>query len=159
SITPWGHITLAASPCRILRMSGGNLALPMSISGSRWSGNWMQSVISCPKNQRAYTPTSSRMERMAAYTFRLLDGCGEVEDETGVNFGHPDHAIRYARDVVHELMRNRELETRSWRLDVYENSDGPICTIPFASIDPTLDHLTPNLRTMVEAMSERQRLF
>jgi hypothetical protein len=78
------------------------------------------------------------MERMAAYTFRLLDGCGEVEDETGVNFGHPDDAIRYARDVVHELMRNRELETRSWRLDVYENGDGPICTIPFASIDPTL---------------------
>ena len=94
---------------------------------------------------------------MAAYTFRLLDGCGEVEDETGVNFGHPDHAIRYARDVVHELMRNRELETRSWRLDVYENGDGPICTIPFASIDPTLDHLLPNLRT--EALSERQRLF
>jgi len=99
------------------------------------------------------------MERMAAYTFRLLDGCGEIEDETGVNFRHPDHAIRYARDVVHELMRNRELETRSWRLDVYQNGDGPICTLPFASIDPTLDHLLPNLRTMVEAMSERQRLF
>ena len=75
---------------------------------------------------------------MAAYTFRLLDGCGEVEDETGVNFGHPDHAIRYARDVVRELMRNRELETRSWRLDVYGNGDGPISTIPFASIDPRL---------------------
>ena len=103
--------------------------------------------------------TSSGMKRMAAYTYRLLDGCGEIEDETGVSFGHPDHAIRYARDVVHELMRNRELETRSWRLDVYENGDGPICTIPFVSIDPTLDHLLPNLRTMVEAMSERQRLF
>ena len=96
---------------------------------------------------------------MSAYTFRLLDGCGEVEDETGVNFGHPDHAIRYARDVVHELMRNRELETRSWRLDVYENGDGPIHAIPFASIDPTLDHVVPTLRTMVEGMSEQKRLL
>jgi len=34
SITPWGHITLAASPCRTLRMSGGNMALPMSISAT-----------------------------------------------------------------------------------------------------------------------------
>ena len=56
-------------------------------------------------------------------------------------------------------MRYREVQTRSWRLDVYENGDGPIHTIPFASIDPTLDHLLPNLRTMVDAMSERQRLL
>ena len=89
---------------------------------------------------------------MPTYTFKVLDGCGDVEDETGISFQHRDRAIRYARDVVHELMRNRELETR-------ENGDGPICTIPFASIDPTLDHLIPNLRTMVEATSERQRLF
>ena len=96
---------------------------------------------------------------MLTYTFKVLDGCGDVEDETGISFQHRDRAIRYARDVVHDLMRNRELETRSWRLDVYEAGNGPIHAIPFASIDPTLDHLLPNLRTMVEAMSERQRLF
>jgi hypothetical protein len=56
-------------------------------------------------------------------------------------------------------MRNREVETRSWRLDVYANGDGPIYAIPFASIDPTLDHLVPKLRTMVEDMSERKRLL
>src|SRR5215469_14553050 len=89
----------------------------VTLAGKLDAGECTPSVIS----PRAYVKTSSRMERMAAYTFRLLDGCGEVEDETGVNFGHPDHAIRYARNVVHELMRNRELETRSWRLDVYEN--------------------------------------
>jgi hypothetical protein len=82
-----------------------------------------------------------------------------VEDETGVSLRDHDHALRYARDVIHELMRNREVETRSWRLDVYENGDGPIYAIPFASIDPTLDHLVPKLRTMVEGMSERKRLL
>jgi hypothetical protein len=96
---------------------------------------------------------------MAIYTFKVLDGCGDVEDETGVSFRHRDRAIRYARDVVHELMRNRELQTRSWRLDVYENGEGPICTIPFAVIDPTLDHLLAKLRTMVEGMSEQKRLL
>jgi hypothetical protein len=94
---------------------------------------------------------------MPTYTFKVLDGCGDVEDEAGVSFRHRDRAIRYARDVVHELMRNREVETRSWRLDIYENGDGPIYAIPFASIDPTLDHLVPKLRTMVESMSERKR--
>src|SRR5262249_9873782 len=100
-----------------------------------------------------------RIDRMATYTFKVLDGCGDVEDETGVSFRHRDRAIRYARNVVHELMRNREIQTRSWRLNVYENGEGPICTIPFASIDPTLDHVVPTLRTMVEAMSERKRLL
>jgi hypothetical protein len=94
---------------------------------------------------------------MPTYTFKVLDGCGDVEDETGVSLRDHDHALRYARDVIYELMRNREVETRSWRLDVYENGDGPIYAIPFASIDPTLDHLVPKLRTMVEAMCERKR--
>ena len=96
---------------------------------------------------------------MPTYTFKVLDGCGDVEDETGISFGHRDRATRYARDVVHELMRNREVQTRSWRLNVYENGEGPISTIPFASIDSTLDHVVPKLRTMVEGMSEQKRLL
>ena len=56
-------------------------------------------------------------------------------------------------------MRYREVQTRSWRLDVYENGDGPVCTLPFTSIDPTLDHVVPKLRMMVETMSERKRLL
>jgi len=97
---------------------------------------------------------------MAIYTFRLRDGRGDVEDTTGVELPDRDNALRYARDVVYELMRSRELETRSWRLEIYESgADGPICEIPFASVDPSLDHLTPKLRTMVESVSERQRLL
>ena len=97
---------------------------------------------------------------MAIYTFILRDGRGDVEDTTGVELPDRDNALRYARDVVYELMRSRELETRSWRLEIYESgADGPICEIPFASVDPSLDHLTPKLRTMVESVSERQRLL
>jgi len=95
---------------------------------------------------------------MPVYTFKLRDGSGDVEDATGVQFRHQDSALRYAHDVVHELMKSRELETRSWRLEVYEGGS-LVCDIPFASVDPTLDHLTPTLRTMVEGLSERKRLL
>jgi len=98
---------------------------------------------------------------MPVYTFRLRDGHGDVEDTTGVQFSDRDSALGYARDVVDELMRSREAETRSWCLDVYEGdeADSPIGEIPFASVDPSLDHLTPKYRAMVESVSERKRLL
>jgi hypothetical protein len=97
---------------------------------------------------------------MPVYTFKLRDGRGGVEDATGVAFPSRDSALRYAHDVVHELMRSREIETRPWCLAIYEGADdSPICEIPFASVDPSLDHLAPTLRSMVESMSERKRLL
>lgn len=96
---------------------------------------------------------------MPLYKFRLRDGRGDLEDTTGVQLPDRDSALCYAHDVVRELMRSRELETRSWCLDVYEGDEpnSPISEIPFASVDPSLDHLTPTYRTMVESMSERKR--
>lgn len=96
------------------------------------------------------------MSIVPTYTFKLLDGCGGAEDTTGISLSGRDDAIDYGRDVVHELMKNREPQTRSWRLDIYEKGDGQIRGIPFASIDPTLDHLRPERRTTVEALSERK---
>ena len=98
---------------------------------------------------------------MPVYTFKLHDGRGDVEDKTGVQLPDWDSALRYALAVVHELMWRREVQTRSWCLDIYEGDDvdSPISEIPFASVDPSLDHLTPNLRTMVESISERKRLL
>jgi hypothetical protein len=96
---------------------------------------------------------------MPVYTFKLHDGCGGVDDEAGVSFADQGRAVRYARDVVHELMKGRELETRGWRLDVFEEGDAePICAIPFASVDSSLDHLTPGCRALIEAMAERKRV-
>lgn len=98
---------------------------------------------------------------MPTYTFKLRDGRGGVEDSTGVALANRASALRYAHDVVHELMRGRELETRSWCLEVFEHGvgDGPICEIPFASVDPSLDHLAPNFRILVESASEHKRLL
>lgn len=101
------------------------------------------------------------IEPVPTYTFKLRDGRGDVEDSTGVQLPDRDSAIHYAHDVVHELMRSREKETRSWCLDVYDSSanDNLVYEIPFASVDPSLDHLAPKFRTMVESASERKRLL
>jgi hypothetical protein len=96
---------------------------------------------------------------MPIYTFKLCDGCGGLEDETGVALTDDQSAIRYARDVAHELMKHREVETRCWQLDVYEERGRHVCEIPFASLDPTLDHLSPGMRAILESLSERRRLL
>jgi hypothetical protein len=50
-------------------------------------------------------------------------------------------------------MHAREPQTRSWHIDVYEDGR-QLHRVPFASLDPTLDHLGPRLRTTVEASCE-----
>ena len=92
---------------------------------------------------------------MPVYTFELRDGDRRIEDGSGVNLPDREHARRYARDVARELMSCREAQTRTWRLDVYDSSGERIFELPFASIDPTLDHLVPETRTTVERMCDR----
>jgi hypothetical protein len=53
-------------------------------------------------------------------------------------------------------MKGAEPRARFWRLDVSEDSE-LIFAIPFASIDPTLDHMQTELRTGLEAIYDRQR--
>jgi hypothetical protein len=94
---------------------------------------------------------------MPNYTFELRNGRGGIDDETGVSLADGAEALRYAQGVVHELMRSREVQTRTWRLDVYDEGGERVIELPFASLDPTLDHLRPELRTMVEKYCDRRR--
>ena len=68
---------------------------------------------------------------MPRYTFELQDGERPVGDETGVWFADRERALDHAHDVARELMTARELQTRSWRLDVYEDGS-KVEQIPFA---------------------------
>jgi hypothetical protein len=96
---------------------------------------------------------------MPTYSFKLRDDSGILEDEDGVELPDDNSATQYAHDVAHELMKSRELETRSWCLDVYAEGGGRIGEIQFARVDPTLDHLTPKWRTAVEGIAARERLL
>ena len=90
---------------------------------------------------------------MPRYTFELQDGTCPVADGSGVWLANRQRAFDHAQAVARELMRGGEPKTRSWRLDVYED-DGLIFEIPFATIDPTLDHLSQPMRRAVEASWE-----
>ncbi|MGA7958530.1 MAG: hypothetical protein WCA26_15885 [Xanthobacteraceae bacterium] len=94
---------------------------------------------------------------MPNYTFELRDGSGGIDDESGVALTDGVDALRYAQTVVRELMRSRAAQTRTWRLDVYDEAGACVIELPFASIDPTLDHLRPELRAMVEKFCDRRR--
>src|SRR5689334_23294245 len=83
---------------------------------------------------------------MPLYNFALDDGEYAFEDE-GVWLANGERALEYAHDVA------REPQTRSWHIDVYEDGR-QLHRVPFASLDPTLDHLGPQLRTTVEASCE-----
>jgi hypothetical protein len=99
---------------------------------------------------------------MPTYTFELRDGSRPIEGGDAIILPDRDHARAYGRNVVVELMSYRELQTRSWRLDAYENNSECetniewIFEIPFASVDHSLNHLKPELRKMIEKISDRQ---
>src|SRR5581483_10714890 len=77
----------------------------------------------------------SGLRHMPNFTFELRDGRGGAVDPTGVALADRRQALHYARKVIHELMHGRELETRSWRLDVVEDGGECIFEIPFDSVD------------------------
>ena len=99
----------------------------------------------------------SKGSKMPNYTFELRDCFDPIEDDVGVILTDRQDAYQYARGVVRELMSGREAQTRTWRLDVYENSEERVFAIPFASLDETLAHLQPELRVLVEGLCERDR--
>jgi hypothetical protein len=94
---------------------------------------------------------------MPNYTFQLRDGRDPIEDDVGVTLTDRQDAYDYARGVVRELASGRETQTRTWRLDVYENSAQRVFAIPFASLDDTLDHHQPELWVEVEGLRDRDR--
>jgi hypothetical protein len=96
---------------------------------------------------------------MPNYTFALRDGSDPIEDDVGVTLTDRQHAYQYAQGVVLELMSGREAQTRTWRLDVYENSAERVFEIPFVSVDRTLETLQPELRVLIETLCERDRSF
>lgn len=92
---------------------------------------------------------------MPKYAFELRDGDRGIMDAMGVDLPDRAGARRYAFEVARELMRGREVETRCWRLDIFEGEER-IDQVVFASADQTLDHLTPEHRAMMQVLCDRK---
>ena len=89
---------------------------------------------------------------MPLYNFALHDGDYATEDE-GMWLPDRERALQHAHHVARELMHARESQTRTWRIDIYEGGR-QIDGVPFARLDPTLDHLQPRVRAEIEVSCE-----
>jgi hypothetical protein len=85
---------------------------------------------------------------MPRYFFNLNDGRKVIPDLEGTELPDDDSARAHAAQVARELARNREEETRSWRLAVCDAQGALRFELIFASIDEAISRLPPMLRFM-----------
>jgi hypothetical protein len=94
---------------------------------------------------------------MAVFYFNLRDGRAGVIDIDGTDLPDLVAAKAHAVVVARELIKCKELKKRDWRLDVRDSHGDLLFVVPFATVDPTLDHLKPELRQLIERLCEAKR--
>jgi hypothetical protein len=87
---------------------------------------------------------------MPRYFFNLNDGRKIIPDLEGTELPDDDSARAHAAQVARELARNREQETRSWRLAVCDAQGTARFELAFGSIDEVISRLPPVIRFMFE---------
>lgn len=85
---------------------------------------------------------------MPHYFFDLNNGQKIIPDLDGTELPDDDSARAHAVQVARELARNREQETRSWRLAVRDAEETLRFELQFASADEAISRLPPMLGVM-----------
>ena len=88
------------------------------------------------------------------FYFTLRDGGQVLRDDEGVELPNVAAANVHAIRVAREVMKCDEVNKRSWLLEVLDECGTTVARVPFASVDPTLNHLAPDLRNLVERLAE-----
>lgn len=92
---------------------------------------------------------------MALYYFILKTRWNAFPDVEGEEFADASAAQRHAVEVARELMHNRELDTRLWRIEI-QDEDLQFCSeVFFSSIDDSIDHLAPEIRSSIDLIAHR----
>ncbi len=86
---------------------------------------------------------------MPLFYFNVQTNAGSIRDPEGTNLPDATAAREHAVMVARELMRNDELRTRTWRMDVCDSERDSAFGLIFAAVDEALDHLHPELRDTV----------
>jgi hypothetical protein len=94
---------------------------------------------------------------MPVYFFDLNNGAGGIPDDTGTELRDVDAAIGHAHDVARDLMKHRAPKRRHWSMAVCDDTHTVLLELPFVAVDETICHLAPELRQMIELLSEKKR--
>jgi len=96
---------------------------------------------------------------MALYYFVLKGHWDSYPDTEGAEFENESAARKQACAVALELMRNRELDTRFWRIEIRDEYLEYCSEVLFSTIDPTIGHLRPDIRESIDhVVHERAQL-
>ncbi len=93
---------------------------------------------------------------MPIYFFNLKTANGDIRDPEGAELADESAARDLARQVARELMKRREPETRSWRIDVRDGQGHHCFEVLFASVDDSITALEPELRGLIENLHRKQ---
>jgi hypothetical protein len=86
---------------------------------------------------------------MPLFYFNVQTHWGLIRDPEGTEVPDATAAREHAARVARELMRNDELRTRTWRMEVCNAEHDPEFELLFATVDEDLAHLHPELRKTV----------
>ncbi len=93
---------------------------------------------------------------MPIYFFNLKTTNIVVQDPDGTELADESSAREHARQVACELMRRREPQSRSWRIEVRDSQRRHCFELLFASIDESIAPLGPELRHLIENLHRKQ---
>ena len=92
---------------------------------------------------------------MPLYFFNIRGGA-HFDDLDGTELADDARARQHGATVAREAMRNREIRVRHLAMEIRDQDGTFVDEFPFAKLDPTLDHLDPRLREVVEQLSLSQ---
>jgi hypothetical protein len=93
---------------------------------------------------------------MPVFFFNLKTSNANISDPDGTDLDDELAAWEHARQVARELMRWREPQSRSWRIDVRDSAGKQCFELLFASVDDTITTLGPELRGLIENLHRKQ---
>jgi uncharacterized protein DUF6894 len=87
---------------------------------------------------------------MQLFYFSLKADRQTVPDCEGVELADEAAARLHAAEVAQQLMRNREVSTRGWRIQVCNDYLQPVFELLFAEVDETLRRFPAHISANVE---------
>lgn len=96
---------------------------------------------------------------MPLFYFMLKSKMDRVADEEGIELGDAVAAREHATAVARELMRNADVVQRFARIQVCDDYLVPLFDVVFAEVDPTIDHLEPTYRKVLERVARSTASF